>query len=108
MKHGRRRKAHGDRAPFAAPQAPGKIDRAVGAGQDGARVVKELRAGLRQGDAAGQAQEQRRADFALQLLDLLAERRLADAQAGGRPSEVKFLGNGGEVTQVAQFHRFYI
>ncbi|MNT19047.1 hypothetical protein D3C72_1542840 [compost metagenome] len=106
MEHGRCRKAHGDRAAFAAPQAAGQVDGAVGAGQDGAGVLQKLGACFGQGDAPGQAQEKRRADLAFQLLDLLAQGRLADAQARRRPREMQFFGHGGEVTQVTQFHLF--
>lgn len=90
---------------FAAPETARGIDGAVGAGQDGARVLQELGAGLCQFDAARQAQEQRRADLALQLLDLLAERRLADAQPRGGAGEMQLVGDHGEIAQVSQFHR---
>ena len=42
--------------------------------------------------------------LALQALDLLADRRLADVQALGGPAEVQQLGDLGEVLQLAQFH----
>ncbi|MCY1376655.1 hypothetical protein D9M69_641640 [compost metagenome] len=104
MENGRGGETHGDCAAFAAPQTARSVHGAVGAGQDGARVFKELRARFGQRDAAGQPQEERRADFALQLLDLLAQGRLADAEPGGGPGEMQFFRDSGEVTQVAQFH----
>ena len=38
----------------------------------------------------------------LQLLDLHRQRRLRDGARRGRPPEVLVLGNGGEITQLAQ------
>ena len=43
-------------------------------------------------------------ELALQLADLLGQRRLRDVQPLGGPAEVKFLGDGAEVAQVAQLH----
>ena len=47
------------------------------------------------------------ADFLLQQPDLLAQRRLADMQALGSAGEMQLLGDGDEVTQVAQLHVSY-
>ena len=91
---------------LAPSEAARRVDGAVGAGQDGARVFQELGAGLGQFDAARQAQEQRRADLALQLLDLLAQRRLADTEPRGGAGEVQLVGDHGEIAQVSQFHRY--
>jgi len=108
VEHGRRGKAYGDRAAFAAAQAACGVDGAIGAGQDGARVFQELGTGLGEFHAARQAQEQRRADFPFELLDLLAERGLADAQPGGGAREVQLFGDHREIAQVSQFHCFKI
>jgi hypothetical protein len=43
-----------------------------------------------------------RADLLLQAPDLLAQRRLGDAQAGGRVAEVEFLGEYGEGVQLGE------
>ena len=48
------------------------------------------------------------AGFALQLPDLLRQRRLRDVQAGGGAAEVPLLGDGDEVPQMAQLHAIYI
>ena len=45
-----------------------------------------------------------RADFLLQRLDLLAQRRLRDAQHLCGAAEVQFFGDGDEVAQMTQFH----
>ncbi|MNI77935.1 hypothetical protein D3C73_1342700 [compost metagenome] len=72
MEDRRRREADRDGAALAAPQPTGRVDSAVGTGQNGARILQELGAGLGQVHASRQPQEQRRADFALKLLNLLA------------------------------------
>ena len=48
--------------------------------------------------------KQGRADFCFEVLDLLAERRLADPNLCGGACEVPFLGDGEEVANVAEFH----
>src|SRR2546427_338256 len=53
--------------------------------------------------AAMAAHEQARADEVFQLADLLAERRLRHAQPLGRLAEVQRIGDGKEVTQMAEF-----
>ena len=53
-------------------------------------------AGLSQRDAGRPALEQRGADARLELLDLAAERGLADVQPRRRPAEVTRLGDGEE------------
>ncbi len=53
---------------------------------------------------APRAHEQLHAQLLLQRADLLAQRRLGDVQPQRRASEVQFLGDGHEVTQVAQLH----
>ena len=58
-----------------------------------------LPAGVRVTSPRG-AGEQRVADLVLQAADLLAQRRLGDAQAGGRVAEVEFLGEHDEGVQL--------
>jgi hypothetical protein len=45
-----------------------------------------------------------RADFLLELSDLLAQRRLLDPEARGGAREVQFLGNRDKIAEMAQFH----
>jgi len=56
-------------------------------------------------DAARQPAEQRVAELTLQLLDLLRERRLLDAEGAGGTRQVAVLRHGQEVAQVSQLHR---
>ncbi|MCY1182798.1 hypothetical protein D9M73_233760 [compost metagenome] len=71
---------------------------------DRPRLVEEQPPGRGQGDAAVGAVEQARADFLFQRLDLLAQRRLGNAQLSGGAAEMQLLGDGDEVTQVTQLH----
>ncbi len=55
-------------------------------------------------NAARLAAEELHLQFRFQRLDLLAQRRLLDAQALGGAGDVAFLGHGNEVAQVPQIH----
>ncbi len=70
-----------------------------------ARVLEQRLAGGRQLDRPPRAVEQRVAKLALQILQLLAERWLGDAQTLGGAAKVSFFGDRGEVTQMSQLHR---
>src|SRR6202047_3103405 len=48
--------------------------------------------------------KQRCPDLSFQVLDLLAERQLADANLGRRPREMPLLGDSQKISDVAQFH----
>ena len=84
--------------------APGGGDGDLELGEHRAGVAQEGRAGRRQLDSPARAGEQRAAQLLLQRADLLAERRLGDVQARGGAAEVQLLGDGDEVTQLAEFH----
>lgn len=58
---------------------------------------REQPAGIGQRHPAVGAIEQAHAQFLFQALDLLAQRRLRDAQQFGCPSEVQFLGHRHEI-----------
>jgi hypothetical protein len=59
-------------------------------------------AGRRELHAPARALEQRHAEGALELPDLLAQPGLGDVQPLGRAPEVQLLGHGDEVAQVTQ------
>ena len=61
-------------------------------------------AGGRELDAACMAFEERRADLALQVADLPAQRRLRDVESPRRAAEVQLLGDRDEVAKVAELH----
>jgi hypothetical protein len=69
--------------------------------EDGHRFLLEGTAGLGQLGARRHTAEQQCAHFALQVPDLLAERRLADADPGGGTGEIPLLGDRQEVADVA-------
>jgi hypothetical protein len=51
--------------------------------------------------AMGDAMKQRRTDLGLQVLDLLTERGLPDADLGGGPGEVTFLRDRQKISDMA-------
>src|SRR2546425_774343 len=63
------------------------------------------RARMRQLDAALRPPEERHAELLLEQTDLMAQCRLSNAGAAGRPCEVQFLGDSDEVAQLAKVHR---
>jgi hypothetical protein len=75
---------------------------------DASRAFAKEPPGFGQLDAAWIADEQRRADFALEFEDLLAQRRLGDPQVGRRIREMQMLGHRKEVTQLTKFHIFFV
>ena len=60
---------------------------------------QERRAGLGQLDVTAGSEKQARPDGLLQDPDLLAQKRLGDAEAGGRAPEVQLVGEDGEVSE---------
>ena len=70
-------------------------------GENGAGIAEQGPAGVGEADAARQAVEQLRVELALKRLDLLAERRLADANLGRRPREMPLLGDSQKISDVA-------
>jgi hypothetical protein len=70
--------------------------------RDGAAQECQARRGQR--DVAGGADQQFRAQLALELANLLRQGRLGDEQALGCASEMQFFGNRPEVPQMPQLH----
>ncbi|MNP16155.1 hypothetical protein D3C76_1085390 [compost metagenome] len=91
-------------AHLALVRPPRQQHRLVDLLEDLPGLVEEQPAGFGQAHAAIGAIQQARADFFLQGLDLLAQRRLGNAQLLGGAAEMQFLGDGDEVAQVSQFH----
>jgi hypothetical protein len=84
--------------------ALGRAPRALRLGERQACFREEGEAGGGELHAARDAREERRADVALEVADLPAQRRLGDVQARRRAAEVQLLGDGDEVAQVAELH----
>ena len=78
---------------------PGFPQRLVAAGQYGGQPVGECSASRREGHPRPGAGEQPHSELALQLLDLLGQRRLGHEQPFRRTGEIAFFGDGGEVAQ---------
>ena len=69
-----------------------------------ARFGEKRLARLGQLDPARLAPEQLHVELGFERADLLAERRLLDAEPLGRAGDVTLLGDGDEIAEVAQFH----
>ncbi|MNV97596.1 hypothetical protein D3C71_1927380 [compost metagenome] len=102
MERRRSSETHRQPAGFALGYAAHPVHGLVHQRDDVARVVDQGAAAFRQFHAARQAVKERHAQFLLQHADLLAERRLADAEPGGGLGQVGFLGHGQEVAQKTQ------
>ena len=61
-----------------------------------------------EGHSAGAAVEQRRVELAFQQPDLLTQRRLRYVKPVGRPAEMQFFGDRGEISQALQVHHVTI
>jgi hypothetical protein len=83
---------------------PGGLNRFRGPLEDGARLDEEDATGVGESNRPGLALEERKREFVLEVPDLAAEARLGDMEAGGRPGDILLLGDGHEVTQMADFH----
>ena len=93
------------------PQRGGRVGRAAGdsggpvrVGEDLPRLGQERRPGGGQRDVVGAAFQQADAQFTLEPLHLLAQRRLHDVLLGSRATEVQFLAQGHEVAKLTQLH----
>jgi hypothetical protein len=67
-----------------------------------ARAIKQDTPSLGHLDAARLAAKELNAELGFDCLDPLAKRRLLHAEPLGSPRDVTFLGNGDELTEVAQ------
>jgi len=74
---------------------------------EGFGVDPQSLAGRGEHGLAASAMEKRRAEFAFEIADLLAERGLREVQAGGGPGEVPLPGGFEEVFELVEFHRVF-
>ena len=100
--HGRTDDAHAQTADFAAVDLADGVDGHAHAAQQVGGFAHERLAGHGQLERARGAGEQLHTEFALELHDLLAERRLRYVQPLGRPAETLFFCDGEEVLQLFQ------
>ena len=102
---GRRpREADPERADLAACGTARRFGRALHLGGNGVDAIPEHPAGGGEFRTFRTTMEQRGTDLRLQILDLLTEGRLPDAEPLRGAGEVAFLGNGQEVADVTQLH----
>jgi hypothetical protein len=90
---------------LAARRALGSPLRALGLGERETRLGEEGAPRRGERHAARDALEERRAELALEVADLPAERRLRDVQAPGGAPEVPLLRDGREIAEVPELHR---
>jgi len=104
MERGRAGEAEPDPAGLAARRPPGRADRVLDLLQDQLRLGQQGPPGLGQLDPARLAAEQLYLQFAFQRPDLLAQRRLLDAEPLGRARYVPRFGDRDKVSKMAQLH----
>jgi hypothetical protein len=99
-----KKEADVERADLADEGSPGDFDGAVGSGEGFTRFGEEELALGREAGSARVAVEERAADFALEIGDLLADGGLGDVEAAASFAEGAVLGDGAEITQMSEFH----
>jgi hypothetical protein len=91
-----------------ANRATSRAARAVRTGssprQDGLGICQKHPSGVSQRHTAVCSRQQLDAELLLQIADLLAEGRLLDMDSFGGTAEVQGVGDGDEVSEVAQLH----
>ena len=97
-----------DDARAAAFETLRRFDKLVGDRAEAAGLVEQQRAAIRQLDALRPADEQLGADFAFELLNLTAERRLGDVQPAGGIREAELFGDHDKRAHVPEVHRRYL
>ena len=90
-----------ERADLAATDAAGFVDVALDVAEGAACAFEEGDAGVGEGDGARGADEEGVAEDLFEFADLLGERRLREVETFGGATEVKLLGDGDEVAEVA-------
>jgi hypothetical protein len=74
----------------------------------GARLREEDPTGVGQLNVSLGSSQQRYLQALFQATDLLAQRRLGDAESESGSPEVQFLGHGNEVPEMSELHESYI
>lgn len=80
----------------------------IDASENGARILEQRHSGIGQPHAARQAMKQPHIELALERTDLLAERRLLDAELRRRAGDMAGFGDGDEITEMAELHNPYL
>ena len=74
-------------------------------GERAARLDQEQAPWLGERHAPLRPREQESAEFSLELLDLLTQRRLRDVESRRSAPEMQLLGDGDEVAEMAKLQR---
>jgi predicted ester cyclase len=102
LEAGRRGVAESYRSGDARPGEAGALGRTLERGERRRRLLEERATRGGELDVAAGADEQIGAERALELVDLVAQRRLGDVEARGGAAEVELLRNGQEVAEQAR------
>ena len=78
----------------------------LGVQQNGAGFGEKDFSGFRQPQGFGAAFKQLKTDFVFEIADLPAQARLRDVQLQRGTRNILLLGDGDEITEVAQFHSY--
>ena len=84
------------------------MERQAGGGDDGAGSLEQLFAGGGEARGAGGAFKKAAGEAGFKELDLAGQGRLGHMQAGGGAAEVELLGEGDEVTEMAEFDLVFL
>jgi len=95
------RVAEPNRPRRAGPGETGTLGRPLHRREHESRLIKQRVSGSRERDLTACPHEQRRTEAALQLLDLVAQRRLGDIQPRRGSAEMELLRDGQEVAKQA-------
>jgi hypothetical protein len=93
-----------ERPDFAASHGLRMLSELVDVGEYPATPEQEALARTRHANSASRTLEEPDTQLSLQVVDLPPQRRLSDAQSGGSSGEGARLGDGHEVTEVAELH----
>jgi hypothetical protein len=104
MQPGPTRVTDGDAALLAAVSTPGGIHRVIELSKYCAGIVEKSTASVRQHYTTRLAMEEPHIDFALNVLDLPAQRRWLNSESLSGSREVSFLGDGNEISEVPELH----
>ena len=102
---GPRRAADEQLTDFPLARAPRDPHGSVGLGDDDLGLVEEHPTSARELYAPARPPEQGHLKLLLQPSDLLAQGRLRDVKARGRPAKVQLFSDGDEVPEMSKLHR---
>jgi hypothetical protein len=89
---------------LAARESGGRGNKLILKSENVSGLLNQHGTDLGRANAARKPLKQANAEFLLQEFDLLAERRLCDAELFGGVREAAVIGDGNEIAQMPEFH----